>query len=93
MDLHEGTTQTLPFWHYEKGEGVFNVRVTGSELVPTPGGVVDAWVVEADDGTGAATTYRIAKNDHAELGYSTGPIEQRLGGDCSAHPPPMTEAS
>ena len=93
MDLHEDARHTLPFWHYEKGEGVFNVRVLGSEFVPTPRGAVDAWVVEADGGSGSTTTYWIAKSDHAELGYSTGPIEQRLGGDCSTFPPAFTEAS
>ena len=93
MNLHEGARHTLPYWHYEKGEGVFDVRVVGSEFVQTPGGIEDAWIVEAGGGSGAATTYWIAKRDHAELGYSTGPIVQRLGGDCSAFPAPAAEAS
>lgn len=86
LDLHKGARHTLPFWHYDKGFGQFTVAVVGDRAVETPDGPVDAWVVEAGDGSGRTTIYLISKNDHAELGYSAGPFVQRLGGDCSGFP-------
>lgn len=86
LDLHEGARHTLAFWHYDKGFGQFSVAVVGDRMVETPSGPVDAWVLEAGDGSGRTTTYLIAKTSHAELGYSAGPFAQRLGGDCSGFP-------
>jgi len=86
LDLREGARHTLPFWHYDKGFGQFTVAVVGDRAVETPTGPVDAWVLEAGDGSGRTTTYFIAKTSHAELGYSAGPFVQRLGGDCSGFP-------
>lgn len=86
LDLHEGARHTLPFWHYDKGFGQFDVAVVADRKVETPEGRVDAWVLEAGDGSGPTTTYLIAKTSHAELGYSAGPFSQRLGGDCSGFP-------
>lgn len=86
LDLHEGARHTLPFWHYDKGFGQFTVAVVGARAIETSTGPVDAWVLEAGDGSGRTTTYLIAKDDHAELGYSAGPFVQRLGGDCSGFP-------
>ncbi len=86
LDLHEGARHTLPFWHYDKGFDQFTVAVVGARAIETSTGPVDAWVLEAGDGSGRTTTYLIAKDDHAELGYSAGPFVQRLGGDCSGFP-------
>lgn len=86
LDLHEGARHTLAFWHYDKGFGQFTVAVVGDRAVESADGPVDAWVVEAGDGSGRTTTYLIAKDSHAELGYFAGPFMQRLGGDCSGFP-------
>lgn len=86
LDLHEGARFTVPFWHYEKGYGTFQVAVTGTRSVDTPSGPVEAFVVEAGDGDGPSATYLIARETRAELGYSAGPFNQRPGGDCSDFP-------
>lgn len=83
LDLQVGAHHALSFWHYDKGFGQFSVTVVGDRAVETPDGPVDAWVLEAGDGSGRTTTYLIAKDDHAELGYSAGPFRQTLGGDCT----------
>ncbi|CAN5303179.1 hypothetical protein BH10PSE1_BH10PSE1_13140 [soil metagenome] len=84
LPLAEGADFTLPYWQYDKGFGDFTVRVTGSETVQTPGGPVEAWVVDAGASADSRLTYLIGKADHRELGYRAGPGSQRLGGDCSA---------
>ena len=86
LDLHDGARFTVPFWHYEKGHGAFQVAVTGTRSVDTPSGPVEAWVVEAGDGDGPTATYLIARETRAELGYSAGPFSQQPGGDCGDFP-------
>lgn len=83
LELYDGAHHSLSFWHYDKGFGQFSVAVVGDRAIETPDGPVDAWVLEAGDGSGRTTTYLIAKDDHAELGYSAGPFRQTLGGDCT----------
>jgi hypothetical protein len=84
LPLADGAEFSLPWWQYDKGFGHFSVRVTGSETVGTPGGPVEAWVVEAAPGEGPPLTYLIGKSDHRELGYRAAQGSQSLGGDCSA---------
>lgn len=83
LDRYDGARHTLSLWHHDKGFGEFTVAVVGDRLVETPDGPLDAWVLEAGDGSGRTTAYLIAKTAHAELGYSAGPFAQRLGGDRS----------
>lgn len=83
LPLSEGAAFSLPYWQYDKGFGRFSVRVTGSETVETPSGVVEAWVVEAAPGEDAPLRYLIGKSDHRELAYSAPQGSQTLGGDCS----------
>lgn len=83
LPLAEGSRFTLPFWQYEKAFGEFTVSVTGSRMVETPDGPVDAWVLEAGADPTRLLTYLIAKADHRELGYSSGPMSQAIGGDCT----------
>ena len=58
-------------------------RVTGSRSLETPDGMVDAWVLEAGADEARPLTYFVAKSDHRELGYSSGPMAQMVGGDCA----------
>ena len=94
LPLAEGGRYSVPFWQYDKGFGQFDVRVVGSELVDTPDGRVDAWVLnvaakvttplQSGAGNERPMTYRIAEVGGRELGYEAGPGSQTLGGDCSA---------
>lgn len=84
LPLSEGAEFSLPYWQYDKGFGRFAVRVTGSRVVETASGPIDAWVVEAAPGGSQALTYVIGKADHRELSYSAAQGSQTLGGDCSA---------
>lgn len=83
LPLAEGATFRLPFYQYDKGIGEFDLRVAGSETVPTPEGPVDAWLVEANVGDDIRITYLIAKADRRELAYRGRSFSQSLGGDCS----------
>ena len=83
LPLAAGARFTIPFWQYDKGFGEFFVTVTESRTVETVSGPVDAWVLEAGDDRRRPLTYLIAKDDHRELGYSSGPISQTIGGDCT----------
>ncbi len=82
LPLREGGRFQLPFWQYDKGFGAFIVNVTGSEVVATPGGKVDAWVLEAGDDPNKLVRYLIAKRTGAELGYGAPGMRQAIGGDC-----------
>lgn len=82
LPLRAGGTYSLPFWQYDKGMGAFTVRVVGEEKVSTPTGTVDAWVLEAGADPARLARYQIAKASRQELGYTTGPSGQRLGGTC-----------
>jgi hypothetical protein len=82
LPLREGGRFRLPFWQYDKGFGTFIVNVTGSEVVETPTGRTDAWVLEAGDDPGRLVRYLISKRTGAELGYGAGDMRQRIGGDC-----------
>jgi hypothetical protein len=86
LPLAEGASFTLPYWQYDKGFGDFTVSVTGSETVDTPGGPVEAWVLDAGPDRDTRLTYLIAKSDHRELGYRAPQGRQVPGGDCSAVP-------
>lgn len=83
LSLSDGARFSLPFWHYDKGFGVFSIAVKGSRSVETPAGPVEAWVVEASTDPARPMTYLISRSDSRELGYSGGPVSQTLGGDCS----------
>ena len=83
LPLAEGARFALPFWQYDKAFGEFFVRVTGSRSIETPDGMVDAWVLEAGADEARPLTYFVAKSDHRELGYSSGPMAQMVGGDCA----------
>jgi hypothetical protein len=84
LPLRNGGRYRLPFWQYDKGFGTFLVNVTGSEIVSTPAGRADAWVVEAGDDPNHLVRYLIAKRGGAELGYGSAGMRQRVGGDCRA---------
>ncbi len=84
LPLAEGAAFRLPFYQYDKGLGSFSIAVTGSETVETPRGPLEAWTLAVDPGSGAETTYLIAKADGAELGArSPGGFSTRLGGNCA----------
>jgi hypothetical protein len=87
LPLAEGARFAVPFWQYDKGFGQFTVRVTGSEMVGTPTGPTEAWVLDAGSSDEQRLTYLISKSDHRELGYRAGRGSQALGGDCSALTP------
>lgn len=83
LPLAEGATFTLPFYQYDKGVGAFELKVVGSEIVPTADGPADAWLVDVNVGADVQITYLIAKDDRRELGYRGAGFTQTLGGDCS----------
>ncbi|MES1971302.1 MAG: hypothetical protein V4472_02520 [Pseudomonadota bacterium] len=78
LPLRDGGTYSLPFWHHDQGPGAFTVRVVGSEEVATPSGKVAAWILEAGTDPARLSRYVIARATRQELGYSAGPITQRL---------------
>lgn len=86
LPLEDGASFELPNWQYDKGDGAFVVRVKGRGMVDTPAGPVEAWILEAGVDPAQLATYHIATDDRRELGYAMGPMQQRLGGDCSAIP-------
>jgi len=83
LPLEADATFQLPFYQYDKGLGAFDLRVVGSEVVPTNEGPVDAWLVQARVGSDIQITYLVAKADRRELGYRGASFTQSLGGDCS----------
>jgi len=83
LALAEGAELTVPTWHYDRGFGRFTVTVTGSRTVDGPEGPTEAWVLRAGDGGQMTVEYLIDKRTRMELGYSAGPMVQRLDGDCS----------
>lgn len=87
LPLAPGGQFRLPNYQYDKGLGEFTVRVTGSQSVVTPGGPVDAWVLDAGVDAKLRVDYLIAKDSPRELGYRGAGFSQALGGDCSAIPP------
>ncbi|RZJ00912.1 MAG: hypothetical protein EON90_05255 [Brevundimonas sp.] len=83
LPLEDGAEFELPYFLHDKGLGVFEVEVTGSEIVETPDGPVEAWVVDFKRGDAVLITYLIAKEGRRELGYRGRNLIQRIGGDCS----------
>ncbi|MDG6719210.1 hypothetical protein QCE92_13645, partial [Staphylococcus aureus] len=83
MPLAMGRSFTLPSYQYDRGLGVFTVAVTGTEVVTTPTGRVEAWVLDAGSSADQRLRYLIAKRDGAEIGYSSPQGGQRLGGTCT----------
>ena len=83
LPLSDGARFALPFWQYDKGFGEFSVAVKGTQIIQTPSGPVDAWIVEAGTDPARPMTYFISRSGARELGYSGGPVAQTLGGDCS----------
>lgn len=82
LPLKEGGTYSLPSWQYDKGFGMFTVRVVGSTTVATPGGGVAAWTLDAGNDPAKPSRYLVAKTGPRELGYSAGQSSQRMGGVC-----------
>jgi len=93
LPLAAGGEYRVPYYQYDKGLGEFTVRVTGSEIVPTPGGPVDAWVLDAGADDKQRAQYLVGKDPRRELGYRAPGFAQSLGGDCSAMPPVETAAA
>ncbi|MEO7168959.1 MAG: hypothetical protein V4610_22255 [Pseudomonadota bacterium] len=83
LPLAQGGEYALPFYQYDKGFGTFTLKVTGSDIVETPGGKVDAWTVDVATGADRLVTYLIGKTNGAELGTRAPGFSTRLGGDCS----------
>lgn len=84
LPLAEGASFSLPYWQYDKGFGRFTVRVTGREVVDTPDGDIEAWVVDAGPDETSRITYLISTSGNRELGYRARQGSQVMGGDCSA---------
>lgn len=84
LPLAKGRSFEIPFWQYDKGFGVFDVKVTATEVVQTPDGPREAWSLDVKAGSERTLTYVIGKTDHRELGYRAAQGAQTLGGDCSA---------
>ena len=83
MPLAIGKSFTLPFYQYDRGLGAFTVAVTGTEVVKTPTGRVEAWVIDVGSSVDRRLKYLIAKQDGREIGYSSPQGGQRLGGECA----------
>ena len=83
MHLSPGAQFSLPFFQYDRGLGAFTIKVKGSERVETPGGEVDAWVLDAGPSGAERLDYLIAKRNGRELGYRSPEGGQRLGGNCA----------
>ena len=83
LPLAAGGEYSLPFYQYDKGFGTFTLRVTGSEMVETPKGKIEAWTVDAGTGPDKRVTYLLGKADGAELGTRAPGFATRLGGDCT----------
>jgi hypothetical protein len=84
LPLAEGASFALPYWQYDKGFGLFTARVTGREIVDTPDGDIEAWVVDAGPDEASRITYLISTSGNRELGYRARQGSQAMGGDCSA---------
>jgi len=87
LPLAAGGEYRVPYYQYDKGLGEFTVRVTGAEIVRTPDGPVDAWVLDAGADDKQRVEYLIEKSPRRELGYRAPGFAQSLGGDCPAMPP------
>lgn len=84
LPLAQGAEFSLPYWQYDKGFGRFSVRVTGSQMVETSSGPIEAWVVEASTRADRPIVYLIGKTDNREISHSAALGSQTPGGDCSA---------
>ena len=84
LPLHSGGRYTLPFWQYDKGFGALQVNVVEEKPAKPSEGQAGIWVLDAGDDPDSMIRYTIADHPRAELGYSIGPMAQKLGGDCSA---------
>ncbi len=82
LPLSRGAHFRLPYFQYDRGVGMFTVTVTGSEKIGTPGGTVDAWVLDAGPNVSQRLVYFIEKDNRRELGYRSSQGSQRLGGLC-----------
>jgi hypothetical protein len=82
LPLSQGAHFQLPYFQYDRGLGMFTVAVTGSEKIRTPGGSVDAWVLDAGPTPSQRLEYFIEKDNRRELGYRSSQGGQRLGGLC-----------
>lgn len=83
LPLRAGGAYTIPFWQYDKGFGIFTVRVVGSKDVGTPSGKMAAWIVEAGSAPDALIRYTISKSPRQEIGYESSRGGQRIGGSCN----------
>lgn len=81
--LGSGMQFEIPFYQYDKGVGAFTLAVKGEEVVQTPGGPVEAWVLDAGADEKYRAEYLIAKTTRRELGYRSPYGSQSLGGDCA----------
>jgi hypothetical protein len=82
LPLAQGAHFQVPYFQYDRGVGMFTVAVTGSEKIRTPGGTVDAWVLDAGPTPAQRLEYFIEKKNRRELGYRSSQGSQRLGGLC-----------
>jgi len=82
LPLSRGAYFRLPYFQYDHGFGVFTVAVTGSKKIRTPGGIVDAWVLDAAANSAQRLVYFIEKGNRRELGYRFSRGSQRIGGLC-----------
>ncbi len=83
LPLKAGGAYSVPFYHYDRGLGVFTVTVKDRKAVATPNGPVDAWVIDAGADPKRRSDYYIAAAPRGEIGYRAGPGAQMLGGDCA----------
>ena len=79
-----GENYVIPFYQHDKGLGEFKFKVIGNEVVQTPDGKVDAWVLDLALDNNRKMQYLVSRADGRELGLRGSGYAQFLGGDCSA---------
>ncbi|MCM8557622.1 DUF3108 domain-containing protein [Sphingomicrobium sediminis] len=82
IDLEPGMKLDLPAFHYERGETRFLIEVQGEEVVETPTGAREAWLVSIGHPDTGGVTYWIAKDDGTELGIPGERFGQTLLESC-----------
>ena len=84
LPLEIGAELSVPTYQYDHGFGALTLKVKGLEIVATPEGPVEAWVVDAGSSPEQRADYLIRRAPHRELGYRAPQGGQTLGGDCAA---------
>ena len=83
LPLRAGDEYAIPYFQYDKGEGTFDIKVTGERDIDTALGKRHAIVLQAGP-TGQQAEYLVGAKPRIELGYSAGPFGQALAPSCAA---------